>query len=233
MSDISISIEGGTSKRLLTAGKYCDKDIVVKAEGGGGNSVNAYFAKVLEEVNCDEATELNAYAFYENSGIKRVRFANVTSVGAYNFQSCENLESVDLPNAEGEIGSGFCNGAKSLISVNIPKVTALGNYAFQSANVIETIDLPAVQSLGNYALRYTTALNCLILRYADGVVTRGSSVLASSGIASKKGYVYVPAILIEEYKAASGWSALASQFRALEDCTVDGTITGALDESKI
>lgn len=34
MSEINISIEGGTSKRLLTAGKYCDRDIIVSAEGG-------------------------------------------------------------------------------------------------------------------------------------------------------------------------------------------------------
>lgn len=36
MSEINISIEGGTSKRLLTAGKFCEKDIVVTAEGGSG-----------------------------------------------------------------------------------------------------------------------------------------------------------------------------------------------------
>lgn len=35
---ISITIEGGTSKRLLTAGKYCPEDIVVTAAGGGGES---------------------------------------------------------------------------------------------------------------------------------------------------------------------------------------------------
>ena len=36
MSEISITVEGGTSKRLLTAGKYCDRDIVVTATGGSG-----------------------------------------------------------------------------------------------------------------------------------------------------------------------------------------------------
>lgn len=34
MADIEISVEGGTSKRLLTAGKYCDKNILVSASGG-------------------------------------------------------------------------------------------------------------------------------------------------------------------------------------------------------
>lgn len=233
MSDINITVEGGTSKRLLTAGKYCDRDIVVTATGGGGGSVNEYFAKTLDEVDCDEATEINAYAFYENTGIKRVRFANATSVGAYQFQNCSNLVSVDLPAAEGEIGSSFCNGCKKLESVNIPKITALGNYAFQNANIIKKIDLPSVQSFGNYALRYTNDLEALILRWADGIVTRGSSVLVSSAIASKKGYIYVPSALVEEYKTTTGWSNYATQFRALEDYTVDGTITGELDESKI
>lgn len=32
---INITVEGGTSKRLLTAGKYCEDDIVITATGGG------------------------------------------------------------------------------------------------------------------------------------------------------------------------------------------------------
>lgn len=35
MSDINIEVAGGTSIRLLTAGKYCDKNIVITASGGG------------------------------------------------------------------------------------------------------------------------------------------------------------------------------------------------------
>ena len=31
----NITVDGGTSVRLLTAGKYCDRDIVVTATGGG------------------------------------------------------------------------------------------------------------------------------------------------------------------------------------------------------
>lgn len=30
----NIEVEGGTSVRLPTAGKYCDRDIVITAEGG-------------------------------------------------------------------------------------------------------------------------------------------------------------------------------------------------------
>jgi len=35
MSDIAINMSGGSSVKLLTAGKYCDKNIVITASGGG------------------------------------------------------------------------------------------------------------------------------------------------------------------------------------------------------
>lgn len=34
MADIEITVDGGTQKRLLTAGKYCDRDILVTATSG-------------------------------------------------------------------------------------------------------------------------------------------------------------------------------------------------------
>lgn len=36
MTEFNITVEGGTYTRLKTAGKYCDRDIVVTATGGGG-----------------------------------------------------------------------------------------------------------------------------------------------------------------------------------------------------
>jgi hypothetical protein len=36
MSEFNITVEGGKSVRLPTAGKYCDRDIMVTAEAGGG-----------------------------------------------------------------------------------------------------------------------------------------------------------------------------------------------------
>ena len=41
------------------------------------------------------------------------------------------------------------------------------------------------------------------------------------------------AALVDSYKAATNWSTYADQIRALEDYTVDGTTTGALDETKV
>jgi hypothetical protein len=45
--------------------------------------------------------------------------------------------------------------------------------------------------------------------------------------------IYVPSVLVDSYKAYTNWSAIAVNIHALEDYTVDGTITGELDEAKI
>lgn len=39
MSEFNITVEGGSSVRLPTAGKYCDRDIVITATGGGWGDV--------------------------------------------------------------------------------------------------------------------------------------------------------------------------------------------------
>ena len=40
----NIIVEGGTSVRLPTAGKYCDRDIVITAQGGGSAIEELIFA---------------------------------------------------------------------------------------------------------------------------------------------------------------------------------------------
>ena len=210
-----ITVEGGTSVRLTTAGKYCDRDIVVTATGGGG--INDFLEGKLEEVNCDGCTEVNPYFYYKNNGIKKIVHKNVTTVGAYNFYNCDSLEIIDLPIATGSFGNYVFYNCDNLTTVNVPYVTEVGQYSFQSCPKLTKLDFHKIEKFGNYCLRYTTNLETLILRKSDGVVTRGSSVLSGSGIANKKGYIYVPKALIEDYKVSSGWSNLASQFRAIED----------------
>lgn len=43
MSEFAIEVEGGKSVRLKTAGKYCDRNIVVTATGGGGGDTDAAY----------------------------------------------------------------------------------------------------------------------------------------------------------------------------------------------
>lgn len=51
--------------------------------------------------------------------------------------------------------------------------------------------------------------------------------------ALKDCYIYVQSELVSSYQTASNWSTHSTQFRALEDYTVDGTIDGELDPIKV
>ena len=44
MSEINITVNAGSSVKLKTAGKYCDRDIVVTAEGSSGDTLGDYLS---------------------------------------------------------------------------------------------------------------------------------------------------------------------------------------------
>ena len=86
MSDINISVDGGTTKRLLTAGKYCESDIVVTASGGGGDDDS--FKSVLDGTATKPTLP---------SDLKKIR--------SYAFNQCYQLALTSLPDGVTEIGS--------------------------------------------------------------------------------------------------------------------------------
>lgn len=57
MADIEITVDGGTSKRLLTAGKYCDKNILVTAAGGSEEGM-AFVARTYS-TSYDSTSEIS------------------------------------------------------------------------------------------------------------------------------------------------------------------------------
>ena len=124
---------------------------------------------------------------------------------------------------------------KVLANVHIPEATSILGSAFSTDYALAKIDLPKVTTIDSSVFSGCSKLKTLILRHSEGVVTLKNKNALNATLIYKKttGYVYVPAALIEDYKVATNWSFFATQFRALEDYTVDGTVTGELDESKI
>ena len=118
----------------------------------------------------------------------------VTTVGAYAFQNCSGLTSVSFPN-----------------------VTSIGDYAFNAAHKLAKADLPKVTSIGQHGFSAANALEALILRNTEKVCSLGSDAVSYTKISSGSGYIYVPAAIVDSYKAAANWQNYADQIRAIED----------------
>lgn len=188
----------------------------------------------LKEVTSDRVKIIDEYAFSNCTSLIQVDFPSATEVYWGVFNECMNLEEVNLPNATNIEGSCFW-GCEKLKTINIEKVEFINNNTFTNCVSITNIDLPSVKRIyGYYTFNNCVELKSLILRNEEKVELYSySDMFTDTPIENGTGYIYVPAALVDTYKADDSWSNWASQFRALEDYTVDGTITGELDESKI
>ena len=117
-----------------------------------------------------------------------------TSIRQYAFQACTALKNV-----------------------NFPSVTSVALGAFRNCSALEKAEFGAAANFENNAFYYCSKLGTVILRSADQMCTLTGTPFANTPIASGTGYIYVPAALVDQYKATSGWSTYAAQIRAIED----------------
>ena len=99
----NITVEGGTSVRLPTAGKYCDRDIVVTATGGGSVSEPATISGInLHNTETDiPNTYLNGAGVYEYNGwittdfipVEEGKFYFVYSISAIDSKYCSKFDA--------------------------------------------------------------------------------------------------------------------------------------------
>ena len=193
--------------------------------------LNAVIDRSIVEIRSD-ANEIGTYAFYKCSKLTTADFPAVTSIGENAFNGCSQLTTADFP-AVTSISSNVFYSCSQLTTADFPLVTTIGSSAFYNCSKLTTADFPAVTSIGENAFYKCSKLNALALRSQSLCSLSNSNAFSGTPIYKGAGYIYVPSSLLDSYKSATNWSTYATQFRALEDYTVDGTITGELDADKI
>lgn len=158
-------------------------------------------------------------------------YSEAKSVRQYGFYYATKLTKIDLPSAT-SVGNYAFQRCTALIAINLPRINALSVYMLGNCLNLQIVDFPSVTQINGYALDGCAKLKHLILRSAKQVNLYSTSAFNSTPIKTGTGYIYVPSALVDSYKSATNWSTYATQFRALEDYTIDGTITGELDPTK-
>lgn len=194
----------------------------------------------LETVEWPSLTSLDEDELFPDcTSLKSISLPNLSEIEGYgglNLSGCTSLTDVNLPLITKQVGFSNCT---SLQTITLPLVTELGGYTFNNCTSLRVIDLPSCTKMTGHSHFINCFFNALILRSTtvcdlSNLYSTDSNNYAysfkNSGLANGTGYVYVPRVLLDSYKSAIVWSYYSSQFRALEDYTVDGTITGAMRE---
>jgi hypothetical protein len=197
----NIEIPSGTSARLLVGGKYCDRDIVVTATGFDGVYVNDY------------VTSLSEYTF---RGCKWLTGLSCAKLEKINLYACYGTEITFVEAPLLQQLNGFAFMLSKLKSINAPKLMSVYDSAFHSCQ-LEKCDFPALTNIGKNSFRNCKNLIVLILRSTTMATLYNNEVFTSTPIADGTGYIYVPAALVDTYKADSNWSVYENQIRAIED----------------
>lgn len=125
----------------------------------------------------------------------------------------------------------------NLRSVILPSATLIASSLFSENYRMDFVDLGPVNSaIGQSAFNKCYLLRDFVLRRANGVTPlQNANVFLDTPAKNKPQIVnvYVPRELISSYQVANIWStSYASNsdlFKAIEDYTVDGTLTGEMD----
>ena len=236
-SIIDRSITECADNNITRIGKYAFRNCsaLVSVDLPSATRIDSYAfsdCSSLVSINFPLVTNIESDAFFRCSKLTSVDFPLVTSIDSSVFKNCSSLISANFPLVTSIESEEFYDCSK-LTSVNFPQAISIGGSAFRYCSKLTTVDSPSVTKIGFDTFSSCSRLTTLILRNTNAVCTLGMDALASTPIESGTGYVYVPAALVDSYKAKSGWKTYANQFRALENYTVDGTTTGALDDSKV
>lgn len=212
---------------------------------------NVYFPDVISV----ERYAFNRFTF--NDGfILRDGLPRVQTIAAFAFQYC-NLLGIDSGTLSSITGEScfYSSGAKYIYLPNLTTIS--GRRSFMNCDSLEYAIIPKAQSnavnidsifLGATSLKYLevsfnlntntsqavpyNSLEHLVLRKTSGIITIDNRKTNDVVI-----NVYVPRDLISTYQSATNWSTYYANgvvvFKALEDYTIDGTVSGRFDYDKI
>ena len=228
---------GGTDQIAWDSAKGFGDAVDAITGGGADHSVEDAIVtrSISGAYSNDRITTVGVCAFLGCFNLTEIDLPNVTQIKRNAFESCKSLQTINLPKVTEfdreafpnsgiqqadfplvtTIGSACFSMAKNLTSANLPLVTALPTDAFRNSS-IRTADFAAVTNINRTAFTDCTSLETLIIRTPSVCVISDISVaLRGSKIAAGTGYIYVPDNLVDSYKAATNWVALANQIKPI------------------
>lgn len=199
MSEFNIEVQGGSSVRLPTAGKYCEKDIIVIASGGTeefvgvklsdfsgtytrpkvadirsltiSDSANQYVVALLSYLFANSSTSANS-GYY--TSLEKVYLPqNFKNVSPYMFWNCINLKTLIGVSLIDDIADYAFGGCVSLTEFpHMPNLKLIRARAFEGCSGLTEVKFyNTLTSLANNAFSWCSNLTDIYCPWSEGAVT--------------------------------------------------------------
>lgn len=180
---------------------------------------------------------------FSNSGLVAFNAPTLFTIDGNAFESCTKLEVFNAPTFEQWIPTSCFENDSKLKYVNIPKASGINQNSFAWCTSLKYIDFGKENLYGEgHQFNRNTSSSYPPFRFCELelFVIRNVATLTTPPVClgplgfdlTETGKILVPRATLNGYKTATYWSVYADKYEALEDYTVDGTVTGDIDFNK-
>lgn len=168
----------GNGNDIVINGSMSDADFVTMRDWAIANK-GTYTLKTLDLSGVTGLTALPEHAFSVNDGssveelVSVTLPASVTMIGAYAFNYCTALKTINLGAVTGVGKCAFCS-CTSLTGIDLGNVTAIGDMGFSSCTSLGIINAPKLQMLMSNVFRNCGTVSEINLPSVTGVDGNGS-----------------------------------------------------------
>ena len=162
----------------------------------------------ISSIDLPKCKRMIQYDFDLCQDLQNINLPQCDYLGPKTFANCVNLKSIDLPLCT-TVGANAFDYCFVMSSVSLPMCKYVGPNAFHSALALSSVNLPVCSRIDRNA--FDGFIETLVLGY-NSVVTIPAIGIFTGNIPS----IYVPASLVEAYKADPNWSQYSSQIFPIE-----------------
>jgi len=149
-----------------------------KAAGSGtivDDVSKSIIERTIEIISDSRIKNIGAYTFNNCINLTSVDFSACTNIGGYAFAACSSLTAVDFP-ACTNIGMYAFTRCSSLTAVDFPACTTIGAAAFASCSSLTAVNFPVCKSIGISAFDSCSSLTSVSF---PACINTGSSAFAN------------------------------------------------------
>lgn len=145
--------------------------------------------KSITEYNLQNETSIPAYAFHKCVNLENIECSNINTIGEYAFYNCSNLKDISLPNAVTDIGVYAFYGSGLTTVILPPNLTKLNGNVFNYCTKLKNIVFnDKIKSIEGSTFKACYALEQDII-LPESCKTIGQETFRASSIKSLSGHL--------------------------------------------